>query len=218
MKCDPAAIDQLLARFPGAKVMGMPSGDRVAGGGKVIGDHIASAGKLGGRRPNVRKVGPNGENKLELDFEAKILQPKLMFGEIYSYRFEARSFPLCDPAFGKATYKPDFLCVDEVGLLAFEVKGFMREAAHVRLKVFADKYRHIPLYLCRRGKGGWSVERVGKNQYQWPESSAFAARNVPTSKPIRTSDTSAAPCGTRPGTNVRNGRIRSASKLMGPKP
>lgn len=167
MKCDPATIDALLARFPGAKVMGMPSGDRAAGGGKVIGDHIASAGKLGGRRPNVRKVGPNGENKTELDYYRKYLEPRLLAGELVAVEFESMRFRLV-PSFGanhKAIwFTPDYILTHhDKTIEAHEIKGgHMEEDGHMKAKMFADKYRHIPLFICRRGKGGWSVERIGR--------------------------------------------------------
>jgi hypothetical protein len=148
MKCPDSLIAALESR-PGAKSLGIAVG------------HVVAPGKPA-RRPAVRKVGPNGENKLELDFEAKVLQPRLFAGEIFSYRFEARSFRLADPEFGKATYKPDWMAVDDAGLIVFEVKGHRWTAGIVRLKVFADRYRHIRVYLCRRVKGKWDIQRVGK--------------------------------------------------------
>jgi len=45
---------------------------------------------------------------------------------------------------------------------AWEVKGFMRDDANVKLKVAAAKFSWITFYLVRRqGKtGGWNIQRI----------------------------------------------------------
>lgn len=75
---------------------------------------------------------------------------------------------------GKRTgsfYTPDFFAVASqhtakfVGMQAafFEVKGFMREAARVRLNVAADKHPWAKFWICRKTKQGWTREMVTRS-------------------------------------------------------
>lgn len=62
-------------------------------------------------------------------------------------------------------YKVDFLVATITGAAlcveAYEVKGFMREDAAVKLKVAASVYPWISFFLVTRGKGGtWSIQRI----------------------------------------------------------
>lgn len=58
-------------------------------------------------------------------------------------------------------YNPDFLVINHEGRLqAHEVKGFMRDDALVKLKVFARMYSWIELILAVNVKGRWLVTTV----------------------------------------------------------
>ena len=53
-------------------------------------------------------------------------------------------------------YTPDFLLVINLGgLIAYEVKGFMRDDALVKLKTAARQFPWIDFVLVRRVKGEW---------------------------------------------------------------
>ena len=58
-------------------------------------------------------------------------------------------------------YTPDFIVVDEWRLTAYEVKGFMRDDAAVKLKVAATAYPWISFHLVTKRKGGgWDIQAV----------------------------------------------------------
>lgn len=68
-------------------------------------------------------------------------------------------------------YTPDFVTVDAARvqdgeadactLRAYEVKGFMRDDAAVKLKVAASRYPWIKFHLVTKAKGGtWSVQEI----------------------------------------------------------
>lgn len=58
-------------------------------------------------------------------------------------------------------YSPDFIETNEFHINAYEVKGFMRDDAAVKLKVAASLYPWITFYLAtRRNGGGWDIQRM----------------------------------------------------------
>jgi hypothetical protein len=59
-------------------------------------------------------------------------------------------------------YTPDFVTVDSESrfLTAYEVKGFMRDDAAVKLKVAASVFSWIRFNLVTRAGGAWQVEEV----------------------------------------------------------
>jgi hypothetical protein len=60
-----------------------------------------------------------------------------------------------------AWYKPDSDVWQEDGALAlYEVKGYGREAAFVRIKVAASLYPKIKFFLVTRKAGQWKIEEV----------------------------------------------------------
>lgn len=72
-------------------------------------------------------------------------------GEIIRWDFEAERLRLADGAY----YCPDFRIILPDGTIEFvEVKGFMREAAHLRIKVAAELHPYT-FRLVRRMRGGW---------------------------------------------------------------
>jgi hypothetical protein len=58
-------------------------------------------------------------------------------------------------------YTPDFVCTTTGGsVYAYEVKGFMRDDAAVKIKVAAKEYPWISFCLVVKRKGGWSHQQV----------------------------------------------------------
>jgi hypothetical protein len=57
-------------------------------------------------------------------------------------------------------YNPDILVLDGGKLVAFEVKGFMRDDALVKLKTAARSFSWIKVVLVKREKGQWTEEEV----------------------------------------------------------
>lgn len=84
---------------------------------------------------------------------ALLLEARKRAGEVAGYWFEGATFRLGD----SARYTPDFLVQLADGTMELhETKGFMREAARVRLQVCARMYP-FPVKLIRRD---FSVEDV----------------------------------------------------------
>jgi hypothetical protein len=65
-------------------------------------------------------------------------------------------------------YTPDFIaisgCNGELSVRAYEVKGYMRDDAAVKIKVAARLYNWITFYIAtkraKKNGGGWSIEVV----------------------------------------------------------
>jgi len=58
-------------------------------------------------------------------------------------------------------YTPDFVCTLAGGdVFAYEVKGFMRDDAAVKIKVAAKEYPWISFCLVVKRKGGWSHQQI----------------------------------------------------------
>ena len=95
-------------------------------------------------------------NRLESAY-AKVLEERKKTGMILLYEFESVKFRLGDGAW----YTPDFMVMDRDGSIEFhETKGFMREAANVRIKVAAAKYP-FKFYLVKHSKAtGWTYEEL----------------------------------------------------------
>jgi len=97
-----------------------------------------------------------GRNKLEKEY-GQYLATLKRAGEIIDFRYEPLSLRLGHSAW----YKPDFLVIKEDCFELHETKGFMREAANVRLKACATKYPWFRFLLIKAGKKGqWNVKAV----------------------------------------------------------
>jgi hypothetical protein len=95
-------------------------------------------------------------NKLEASY-ALHLEGRKRAGEILFYEYEAVKFKLGDGAW----YTPDFIVMDINHEVSFhETKGFMREAANVRLKVAATKYPFKFVLVKRGGPMGFTYEEI----------------------------------------------------------
>lgn len=93
---------------------------------------------------------------------AAVLEKRKQDGEILWFKFEGVKLRLADSTF----LSPDFFVMASNGELSVhEVKGFMQEDAHVKLKVAADAFP-FPFYVIRakpkKDGGGWSIDQVGK--------------------------------------------------------
>ena len=112
---------------------------------------------------------PGEMNRLETDWAA-ILEARRIAGEIVKWWYEPVSMRLAAKG---AWYKPDFMVIDSDGFVEFhETKGFMREAANVRLKVVADLYPHFLFRLIyripKKAGGGFNVTVVGPKESEKP--------------------------------------------------
>lgn len=95
-------------------------------------------------------------NKLEQRY-ADILERQFQQGTIKGFGFQRYTFRLADDT----RFTPDFHVVTLDDVLEFhETKGFMRDDAHVKLKVAAEMFPH-PFKLVKYDKtNGWVVKDV----------------------------------------------------------
>lgn len=102
---------------------------------------------------------PKGQmNKTEAAYEAEVLKPALMAGDVLWYRFEGVKLRLADGTF----YTPDFAVLNRTGLVECrEIKGWWTDDARVKIKVAADQYP-FEFTAIRKGKKSdaerWLVE------------------------------------------------------------
>lgn len=97
-------------------------------------------------------------NRLESSF-AKKLDEELHGGKILWWAFESVKFSLGSGAW----FCPDFVVMTSVQEIVFyETKGFMREAANVRLKVAANKYPFRFMLVRHARSSGWTYEEIGE--------------------------------------------------------
>ena len=95
-------------------------------------------------------------NKLETAWSER-LAVEQRIGLVREWRFEAVSLKLADGCH----YRPDFLVITKDGSVRFdETKGFMREAARVRLRVAASLYPWWTFFLVKRVRGVWQQTQV----------------------------------------------------------
>jgi hypothetical protein len=96
-------------------------------------------------------------NKTEAAFalELQVMQEN---GDVRWWRFEAINLRLAK----KTWYRPDFAVVNADGSWTmYEVKGFWRDDARVKIKVAAELYRGVYRFVAvRRVKGRWDYEEV----------------------------------------------------------
>ena len=112
-------------------------------------------------KPGLRALGrlkTGAMNKTEAAYEASVLEPGMIAGEIAWYRFEGVKLRLADNTF----YTPDFAVMLASGLLQMhEVKGFWTDDARVKIKVAATQYPFEFIAARTRPKGqggGWAIE------------------------------------------------------------
>jgi len=80
-------------------------------------------------------------------------------GKIAQWWYEAWTFRLAD----RTTYTPDFVVQETDGALrAEETKGFWRDDARVKVKVFAALFPLPLVVLCPKKGGGWNEEHFNQ--------------------------------------------------------
>lgn len=93
-------------------------------------------------------------NKTEARY-AERLEGQRLTGDIAWWGFEAIRFRLADNTF----FTPDFLVMLPDGQLTLhETKGFMREAASLRLRITSEAYWMFPVFVVRWEKGAFTVQ------------------------------------------------------------
>ena len=96
------------------------------------------------------------KNKTEKAY-ADNLEVLRLDGEIRYWRYEPVRLRLAD----KTWYTPDFMVINNDFEIEFhETKGFMREAARVRINVAAEIYPFFTFYLIYSKKGGWDINQI----------------------------------------------------------
>lgn len=114
---------------------------------------LKHARKLGIIAPTAPRK--RGMNKLEAAY-ANLLKQRCDFDNVAWFGWETIKFRLADDTW----FIPDFAVLLNNGNLEFhETKGFMRERAHVKIKIAAEMYpwRFV---IVRRIEGDWDYEEV----------------------------------------------------------
>ncbi len=93
-----------------------------------------------------------GPNKWEAAYAREVLEPRRLAGEVLRYDFEALSLRI-----GCCRYTADWCVQAALGVELHEVKGWMREAARVRLSAVLEMYP-FPIVVARGGPGKWVTE------------------------------------------------------------
>jgi hypothetical protein len=88
-----------------------------------------------------------GMNRLEAKF-AMSLEAQRRAGKIVLWRYERLTLKLADDT----RYTPDFYVLELDGAVSiYETKGYMRDDAHVKLKVAATAFPEFRFYLVQKG-------------------------------------------------------------------
>ena len=101
-------------------------------------------------------------NKTEAKF-AEYLEQLKHLREIIDWKFEPMKIELAHNVKGKrnaTTYTPDFLAVYPDHFTFYEVKGFFRDDALVKIKVAAELYPWFVWQVVRLKKGEWIFEEI----------------------------------------------------------
>lgn len=103
-----------------------------------------------------RKTGFQG-SQLEDRYRDEVLTPRAMAGEI-DFLHERMGFKLASRCY----YYPDFVVIPSDGspVEVHEVKGYMREDAAVKLRVFATQFPWFVVLVVRRNRQGWHYEEI----------------------------------------------------------
>lgn len=100
-------------------------------------------------------------NKTEARYASEILDVRKALGEIAEYWYESIKLRLADGSW----FTVDFFVMLANGTLeAHEVKGHVRDAAMIRIKVAAEKYpfRFIMSFKQKKSEGGgWRTKEIG---------------------------------------------------------
>lgn len=89
-------------------------------------------------------------NKTEAAFLIKLRAAKWAWIGVQAFKLRLAS--------NKCFYTPDFITADDGGLVAWEVKGFWRDDARVKIKVAAKEFPFIRFVAVTKTKTGWKEE------------------------------------------------------------
>lgn len=79
-------------------------------------------------------------------------------GEVLWWEYEPVKLRLAKSTF----YSPDFLVLAADGqLVAYEIKGYWRDDARVKIKVAARSFPFLRFIAVKKGKAGWEFEEIG---------------------------------------------------------
>ena len=96
-------------------------------------------------------------NKTEARFETDVLRLSQLAGELVWYRYEPLKFRLG----ANLHYTPDFVGVDNTGqVIVWEVKGFWRDDARVKIKAAATAFPWIRFRAVQLKKKAWVTEEI----------------------------------------------------------
>lgn len=94
------------------------------------------------------------KNKTEEAYEAEVLRPAMLRGEIIWYAFEPWTLRLAE----RTTYTPDYgVMLADGSLECHEVKGFWQDDARVKTKVAAEMHP-FRFVAITRDKKSWKRE------------------------------------------------------------
>lgn len=104
-------------------------------------------------KPEIKQS--NDEAKLNKTERAWLLELRIRNPKFLG--IQAMTFKLGDDC----RYTPDFIEISqEDKFIAWEVKGFMRDDALVKLKVAARMFPFLDFYVVKRIKGAWETKKV----------------------------------------------------------
>jgi len=114
-----------------------------------------------------------GMNKLEARF-ARALDASVAIGIFHHWEYSTHKLRLADQTW----YTPDFYVLAADGRIIFyEVKGFWRDDARVKLKVAADKYPQYWFVAVQEKKSEWVEEWIKPGSAtDWNESITIRKR------------------------------------------
>lgn len=120
-------------------------------GGRLV--HARECGAKAPANPK-KQAGSRYRSKLEERYHAHLLA-EVKQGRIDRVDYEPVRLRLAEGCW----YTPDFRVIRNGQTEFHETKGFMREAARVRLRVAAELHPY-PFYLVRADRAGWRIESV----------------------------------------------------------
>ena len=93
-------------------------------------------------------------NKTEMLFCEHLARTKLIDKDMVGFRFEPLKFKLAPKTF----YTPDFLVIRKNCFEIYEVKGFWRDDARVKIKVAAKMFPWFKWYAVQLKRKQWVYE------------------------------------------------------------
>jgi hypothetical protein len=118
-----------------------------------------TATKAGPSRPGRTQPRAGEPNKTEAKYGDHLADLKAL-GRVSDYAFEPMKLRLA----GRTWLKIDYAVKVTTGLILVDVKGGpLEDDAAVKLKVCAEKYPWLPLYLVYRERGAWVYRAVTRS-------------------------------------------------------